>query len=510
MKILKSILYTAFALLICTEIIYAQDFKIAPNTTLPEGSNFFNVSTASDPNNGFLVTWINEYHSGASFLLRNYACRISKTGEMLDSTAIFLCKGNWPYTCPSVVFAGGNWIIAGSQGSLYEYVGAIRLSPSGTVLDSLPVNICWSIGMATIKYPTIATNGQEILCVTGIAGEGIYGSIFDSDLNTVVDRFLILSQGLVYSMPTVCTNGNNFFITFLNWDDNKVKLVIVNPEGQILSTQDVYEKVNVLSYFGFPTITTLNDTTYITYLDASALWIKRYSSDGNPIDSSPVKIVESPDFDLLVQELDIGRRAPGYTDLVWANECFCFFWPRMSDPGISMMSFKPDLSTGNYQPVLLNSQCRICFELHWDDWPGRDSYSLIRASSLGDKVLTAWIDEREGNTRVYGNFFDVNEYTGIEQEENQIMIPEDFSISQNYPNPFNPSTTIEFSISHSSEVSLTVYNCLGQNVATLVSEKLPAGRYKTQWTAGNVASGVYFCRLQAGAFTETKKLVVLK
>ncbi len=76
--------------------IYAQDFKIAPNITVPQGSNFFNPSVASDPEHGFLVTWQNEYYINNRVIYRIYACRISESGEMLDSSAIYLGVSSWP------------------------------------------------------------------------------------------------------------------------------------------------------------------------------------------------------------------------------------------------------------------------------------------------------------------------------------------------------------------------------------------------------------------------------
>lgn len=89
-------------------------------------------------------------------------------------------------------------------------------------------------------------------------------------------------------------------------------------------------------------------------------------------------------------------------------------------------------------------------------------------------------------------------------------VPNDYSLSQNYPNPFNPSTMIEFSLPRSGYVTLKVYNTLGEDVATLVSENLLAGRYTAEWNAANLPSGVYFYRLQAAEFLETKKLVLLR
>jgi DNA-binding beta-propeller fold protein YncE len=89
-------------------------------------------------------------------------------------------------------------------------------------------------------------------------------------------------------------------------------------------------------------------------------------------------------------------------------------------------------------------------------------------------------------------------------------VPLVFSLNQNYPNPFNPTTTITFSVGAYSHTSLRVYDVLGREVATIVSEDLPVGTYARQWNASNLPSGVYFYRLQAGSFTETKKLVLLK
>jgi hypothetical protein len=100
---------------------------------------------------------------------------------------------------------------------------------------------------------------------------------------------------------------------------------------------------------------------------------------------------------------------------------------------------------------------------------------------------------------------------------NPSALPEIYELYQNYPNPFNPSTTISFLLPSKSFVSLKIFDLLGRNVATLVSEEMLAGHYSQQWSAANLSSGIYFYRLQvysdavgAGSFTETKKLILLK
>jgi hypothetical protein len=89
-------------------------------------------------------------------------------------------------------------------------------------------------------------------------------------------------------------------------------------------------------------------------------------------------------------------------------------------------------------------------------------------------------------------------------------LPDRFVLEQNYPNPFNPSTTIEFSLSHPGLVSLKVLSLLGEEITTLVSQELPAGSYRSRWDARGVSSGVYFYRLVAGSFVETKKMLFFK
>ena len=88
--------------------------------------------------------------------------------------------------------------------------------------------------------------------------------------------------------------------------------------------------------------------------------------------------------------------------------------------------------------------------------------------------------------------------------------PISFSLNQNYPNPFNPTTTIQFHISKSSFVNLKVYDFLGNEVVTLVNEEKSIGSYEVEYDATGLSSGIYFYKLQAGSFVETKKMILLK
>ena len=97
--------------------------------------------------------------------------------------------------------------------------------------------------------------------------------------------------------------------------------------------------------------------------------------------------------------------------------------------------------------------------------------------------------------------------TGVKESPG---VAHDFNLSQNYPNPFNPSTIIAFALPSRSFVTLKIFDILGREVAILTSEELPAGSYTRQWNAANLSSGIYFYRLQARSYIETKKLILLR
>jgi hypothetical protein len=91
-----------------------------------------------------------------------------------------------------------------------------------------------------------------------------------------------------------------------------------------------------------------------------------------------------------------------------------------------------------------------------------------------------------------------------------IVTPVEYSLEQNYPNPFNPSTTIKFSLPEVTDVSLIIYNALGQKVTELVNGKLEAGKYSYQWDASDIATGMYIYELRTSNFVSVKKMILLK
>ena len=98
--------------------------------------------------------------------------------------------------------------------------------------------------------------------------------------------------------------------------------------------------------------------------------------------------------------------------------------------------------------------------------------------------------------------------TAVESPEHEV--PWTYALGQNYPNPFNPSTTISYTLAKATHATLTISDLLGRRIATLVDELKPAGFHVMLWNASGLPSGVYFLRMSADRFVETRKLILAK
>jgi hypothetical protein len=122
----------------------------------------------------------------------------------------------------------------------------------------------------------------------------------------------------------------------------------------------------------------------------------------------------------------------------------------------------------------------------------------------GDAVYF-WVEAMD----VHMNSSELNDVTVIYTSVDD-RIPTSFELAQNYPNPFNPTTTISYALAEAGQVQLTVFNLMGETVVTLVDGEQSAGHYDATFNAANLASGVYFYRLDTASFTDLKKMVLVK
>ncbi len=161
---------------------------------------------------------------------------------------------------------------------------------------------------------------------------------------------------------------------------------------------------------------------------------------------------------------------------------------------------------------LVDSEGQIIDSLTYDDkspWPeeadGNGSSLELIDAGRDNSIAGNWNASKEHGTPGRINSSVV---TKVEKDVN--TIPKEFSLHQNYPNPFNPTTNISFELPFPSKVKVNVYNQLGQLIATIADREYSAGTHQLYFNAGNLASGIYYYRIKAGSYIQTKKMILIK
>lgn len=175
-----------------------------------------------------------------------------------------------------------------------------------------------------------------------------------------------------------------------------------------------------------------------------------------------------PDMESMVDEFEVWGKAfaPANVTFQYGYNSDKPWWSKLSDP-----------------PKIIGDEilkrCSNVSDLYWVDFTAYDIWSVdFDPTSVSDKNV---------NTLFYG-----------------------YALNQNYPNPFNPSTQIEFSIPKTEHVVLKIYDLLGREITTLLNEEKIKGTYKIKFNAESLSSGIYYYRITAGMFTDSKKFILLK
>ena len=141
------------------------------------------------------------------------------------------------------------------------------------------------------------------------------------------------------------------------------------------------------------------------------------------------------------------------------------------------------------------------------DIPERSYQWVVPQLTIDEGRIRIYMDNvGEGYTGTSENF----SIRGVVTVEDEEAFSRSFNLYPNYPNPFNPSTTISFTLSNASHVSLLIYDIHGREVESLIEGIQPAGSHSIEWNASNLASGVYFYRLTADEFIQTRKMILIK
>jgi hypothetical protein len=161
--------------------------------------------------------------------------------------------------------------------------------------------------------------------------------------------------------------------------------------------------------------------------------------------------------------------------------------------------------------MLPNGQKEIVISWNPDELGG-DAYALREGADGTGSLL---VDDMHKIGEYSFKPGDGIKYLTVVRKAGTAVLPNAFHLAQNYPNPFNPSTSIEYSIGKQTEVTIAVFNMLGQKVKELVNGTQPAGDYRVTWDGADnsgmsSATGIYFYRMQAGDYMISKKMVLMK
>jgi hypothetical protein len=284
--------------------------------------------------------------------------------------------------------------------------------------------------------------------------------------------------------PSVSVSGTNVHVVW--WDDN--------------DSSEIYYKRSTDAGVSWSTVKNLtNNVSYSSYPSIA-------------VSGSRVNVVWQDDYNSIFEIYYKGSTDAGVSwsaDAQLTNDTAFSYYPSMAVSGPAIHIVWEDYRNGNaeiYYKRSTDAGLSWSPDMRLTNNSAFSWFPFVAVSGSVAQVL--WCDDRDGNFEIYSKRDPTGNPIGISNISSGI--PEKFELRQNYPNPFNPSTKITFSIPGADNVKLTVFDLLGREVSTLVSEQLRPGNYEIDWDGSRYSSGVYYYKLSDGDFVETRKMILLK
>ena len=468
------------------------DFKVNDDQGRSD-QQFPNIS--ADGNGNFVITW-SDFRNGNTEI---YAQRYSSAGAALDTNFKVndgAVLGNWGWPKISSDSSGNFVITWGDERNGDGDVYAQRYSSEGAVLGN-NFRVYNDISGTRQYDPCITTDGNGNFVITWYdtrnGGYDVYAQRYSSEGIQLGDNFKVNdgAPSAFHDGPFISSDDSGNFV--ITWSDSRngnyhdIYAQRYSSEGVLLGNN--FKVNNGEGQNDSPKISSDSSGNFvITWRDYrngdSDIYAQRYSSEG---------VALGDNFKVNDDDSSTNQSLPHIT--TDGNGNFVITWDDRRNGGYDIYAqrYSSDGSTigDNYKVTTVGSSCGTFL------WNGR--------------IYSTWMTNSGWATGydIWANVLDWNNPTGI-SDKDRLQILSSYQLSQNYPNPFNPTTTIEFSIPRTEFVTLKIYNLLGQEVVTLVSENLTAGNYKYTWDAGSLASGVYMYKIETGSFTQTRKLILMK
>ncbi|MHB8338706.1 MAG: T9SS type A sorting domain-containing protein [Ignavibacteriaceae bacterium] len=461
--------FLSISVIIFASFLNAQSFTTSPFITIPGNNSQIDVV------NGFFyysapsafICWVNQYESVYNIYLRQtspdtgkYVLIFSDTNQIENPKIAFIDNSsNIRIVWQSYV--NNHWQIL-SREIINDTLGNVE-----AMTDSLNDNIMPALGSQILAW---IQNGNLLV------------------------RFLDSAKTPVITLDSVeCSNP----VVGKSW-------LGIDYEKGLTGNRQIYSA----GYYGYP----------------NPAWVFTKISGGGDNINAGIEVFEFSPYTLAYQTLHNGvwkivsnlirNDTTGNINYNCENPCI-FTYPQLTK---RLDSYIPFFIA--YDSDSLKSNREIIYKpAHWVQYPDSiinlsnspgDDYKPVISFYHSDTTYLAifWTHEENGVKNIWMAKTIYKLDLGAVKEPAQSL--DNFSLEQNYPNPFNPVTTINYTVASKDLVSIKVYDVLGNEIATLVNEEKPAGSYSVNFNGNKLSSGVYFYRMQAGSFVETKKLILMK
>ena len=479
------------------------DFQVNVNSFISNASQVAS-SITTDSNGNFIITWGDDRNGDGNI----YAQRYLSNGTALDSNfqvnddASSAWQDN-PSISADII---GNFVIAWEDERNGQWIGDIyaqRYASNGTALGSNFI-VNDDQGNEYQHCPSITTDGGGNFIITwedarnGGLSPDIYTQRYLSNGTAVGGNFKVNDDAgsARQRTPSISADDNGNFV--ISWGDDR------NGNADIYAQRYASDGTAIDSNFkvnydvgsawqGEPSISADSSGNFnIIWIDGRTgnyyIYVQRYASNGTALGSN-FKV-----------NVDLSNPRHCYHSIsADDNGNFIIIWQNEHNNNLDIYAQRY-LSDGSALGNIFRSTKTSEGDQFEPD-----------VELLNGRIYNTWTDDRDGRTGddIWANVLNWNDPIGATEKEISSR-PKEFHLNQNYPNPFNPSTTIQFDLPKTGQVTLKVFNVLGEELATLVSNRLPAGSYSYEWDASSLASGVYLYRLQAGNYVKTRKMVMMK
>jgi len=467
------------------------------------------LKIASDEKDGAFLTWTDTRTDYGDI----YAQRINSEGVIQwSSDGVPICAfASYMQKQPAITVDGDggaiiSWEDQRSTGyDMYaqriDSMGTTLWTTNGVVITDITGGNCTGsniisdgLGGAFVAWEDNRGNIPDDIYIQHISSSG--------SLLWTQNGLLVIAAQSLQRFPALLLDGSDGLIII--WSDNRSQI-----------SNDIYaQKINVNTgafYWdtsGVPICTNpRNEDLHKMVSDGAGGAIITWESDHNQIDR-----------DIFAQRIS----ATGQTQWMTDGITICNADGQQLSPSIitdvtggAIIAWSDSRTSNN--PDIYAQKIDVSGNIEWVENGVEISIALgnqvncrLIPYDQGGAIIT-WTDARSGNFDIYTQ--QVSAYGVLGQitsvGENEVL-PSHFVLNQNYPNPFNPSTTISFSIPNEELISLKVFNSLGEEVAELIDETKPAGNYSVSFDASKLTSGIYFYKISAGTFTQTRKMILVK